>query len=274
MTDDLPADPAALLAVARPIAEDVAAHLEAALEGEGPVVTTKSTLTDLVTELDTWAESHITERLLVARPDDGVYGEEGARHEGTSGITWSVDPIDGTVNFVHGIPSFCVSIGAVVGDRSIAGVVAAPMYHEVFSATLGGGAFLARDRGPDVAIGCSSPASLAMSIVGTGFGYDPERRRRQAEVVSRIIPLVADVRRFGAAALDLCWVACGRFDGYWEVGLNPWDRAAGELIVAEAGGRFGGIDADRPSAAGIVAAGPDVYDDLLAALRDAGAGSV
>src|SRR3954452_20942796 len=107
-------DPAELLAVARPIAEEVAARLETALEGDGPIVTTKSTITDLVTELDTWAEGHIVERLLAARPDDGVIGEEGASRAGTSGVVWSIDPIDGTVNFVHGIPGFCVSIGAAI----------------------------------------------------------------------------------------------------------------------------------------------------------------
>jgi len=257
MTADLPADPLELLAVARPIAEEVAARLEQSIDREGPVVTSKSTSTDLVTELDTWAEAHITERVLAARPDDGVIGEEGVDHMGTTGVTWSIDPIDGTVNFVHGIPGFCVSIAATVEGRSIAGVVASPLHREVFTASTGGGAFR-----NDQAIHCATPASVAHSVVATGFGYDPERRRRQADVVARVIPHIADIRRFGAAAVDLCWVACGRVDAYWEVGLNPWDLAAGSLIATEAGARCQGIDEDHPSERGTVCAPPNTFDEF------------
>ncbi|MBX3287118.1 MAG: inositol monophosphatase, partial [Actinobacteria bacterium] len=133
---DLPADPVALLELARPLAQEVADHLVTGLEGAGPRVSAKSTPTDLVTELDTWAEHHIAERLLAARPHDGVEGEEGASVSGTSGITWCVDPIDGTVNFVHGLPGFCVSIAARVDGRSIAGVVVSPLHRDTFEATL------------------------------------------------------------------------------------------------------------------------------------------
>jgi myo-inositol-1(or 4)-monophosphatase len=265
----LPAPPAELLALARPIAEEVAATLVRALDGAGPAVTSKSTPTDLVTELDTWAEAHIAERLLDARPDDAVQGEEGADHAGTSGITWSVDPIDGTVNFVHGIPGFCVSIAAQVDGASVAGVVASPLHRDVFMATVGGGA--ARNDHP---IRCATPASLAASLVGTGFGYDPERRRRQAEVLTRVIPRIADIRRGGAAAVDLCSVACGRLDGYWEVGLNPWDHAAGGLIATEAGARCGGLDGGPASERFTLAAPVEVWDDLAALLVEAGADSV
>lgn len=261
--------PAELLAIAEPIARDVAHRLEASLAGSGPAVSSKSTSTDLVTELDTWAEAHITERLLAARPGDGVQGEEGADVRGTSGVTWSIDPIDGTVNFVHGIPGFCVSIAALEGDRAVAGVVASPLHREVFTATLGGGAHL--DGRP---IRCAQPPSLDRAVVATGFGYDPVRRRRQAEAVAATIAHIADIRRFGAAAVDLCWVACGRVDGYWELGLNPWDHAAGALIAREAGARVSGIDGAEPSDALLVAAPPGIWDDLARVLVAAGAADV
>lgn len=266
---DLPADPAALLALARPLAEAVAARLEAALDGAGPAVSTKSTVTDLVTELDVWAEAFLTERLLSARPDDGVVGEEGASVTGTSGVTWSIDPIDGTVNFVHGIPGFCVSIAARVEDRSVAGVVASPLHRDVFTATLGGGA--ARN---DRTITCAEPSGLARAVVGTGFGYDPDRRRRQAEVLATVLPRIADIRRGGAAALDLCSVACGRLDGYWEVGLNPWDHAAGGLIAGEAGARVGDLDGGPATERFTLAAPAVIWDDLASLLRSADAAAV
>ncbi len=266
---DLPADPVALLDLARPLAQEVAAHLVAGLDRAGPQVTAKSTPTDLVTELDTWAERHITERLLAARPHDAVEGEEGAAVAGTSGITWCVDPIDGTVNFVHGLPGFCVSIAAQVEGRSVAGVVVSPLHHDTFEATSGGGA--ARNGR---AIWCSTPTSIARSVVGTGFGYDPVRRRRQAEVVARVIDRIADIRRGGAAALDLCSVACGRLDGYWEVGLNAWDHAAGALIAAEAGARCEGLGGHAPSERFVLAAPPGTFDALAELLVAAGAADV
>lgn len=271
MTDPsgLPADPGQLLALARPIATDVAARLELALDGDDPVIATKSSLTDLVTELDTWAEAHITERLLRARPDDGLLGEEGADVEGTSGVTWSIDPIDGTVNFVHGIPGFCVSIAAQVDGRSIAAVVASPLHHDVFTATERGGA--CRNDRP---IRCVTPTSVGRSVLGTGFSYDPERRRRQARVLTSVLPRIADIRRGGAAALDLCSVACGRLDGYWEVGLNPWDHAAGGLIASEAGARCAALDGGPVSSRFVLAASPLIWDDLAALLTDADAASV
>lgn len=260
-------EPAELLALAEPITVEVADHLRASLAGDGPAITSKSTPTDLVTELDTWSEAHITERLLAARPDDAVQGEEGANVAGTSGVTWCIDPIDGTVNFVHGIPGFCVSIAAIVDGRTVAGVVASPLHGEVFTATLGGGAFL--DGSP---IRCASPESVARSVVATGFGYDPVRRTRQAEVVARVIGQIADIRRFGAAAVDLCWVACGRVDGYWEVGLNPWDHAAGALIAREAGAIVtGASEGTEPSEHFTLAAPPATWPDLAALLAAAGA---
>ncbi|MCU1497116.1 MAG: inositol monophosphatase [Acidimicrobiales bacterium] len=266
---DLPADPHQLLAIARPLAEEVAARLVTSLEGAGPLITSKSTITDLVTELDTWAEAHLVDRLLAARPDDSIVGEEGADVVGSSGVTWSIDPIDGTVNFVHGMPGFNVSIGAQVAGRSVAGVVASPLHHDVFTATVGGGAF--RNDRP---IRVAEPASVARAVLGTGFGYDPERRRRQSEVLTRVIPQIADIRRVGAAAVDLCSVACGRLDGYWEVGLNPWDHAAGGLIATEAGARVEGLDGEPPSARFVLAAPAGIWDELLALLVEADAAAV
>lgn len=262
--DDLPVDPTDLLAIAQPIASDVASRLEESLDGDGPQVSTKSTATDLVTDLDRWAEAHITERLLEARPDDAVLGEEGADHAGTSGVTWSVDPIDGTVNFVHGIPGFCVSIAAQVDGRSIAAVVVSPLHRDTFTATLGGGAF--RNDRP---IACAVDPSLERAVIGTGFGYDAARRARQAAVLTQVLPRIADIRRGGSAAIDLCWVACGRLDAYWEVGLNPWDHAAGGLVVTEAGARCGGLDGEPASERFTLAAPPSLWDplrDLLASM--------
>lgn len=258
--------PAELLAVAEPLALEVASHLRTSLAGDGPAISTKSTPTDLVTELDRWSEQHITASLLAARPDDSVQGEEGAHVVGSSGVTWSVDPIDGTVNFVHGIPGFCVSIAALVGGQAVAGVVTSPLHGETFTATLGGGAHC---NGAPIA--CASPASLDRAVVATGFGYDPVRRVRQAEVVAKVIGQIADVRRFGAAAIDLCWVACGRVDAYWEVGLNPWDHNAGALIAREAGATVTGLDQPEPSEHFTLAAAPEIWQDLQALLRSIGA---
>ena len=255
-----------LLDLARDIAEEVGRRLVVSLAGERPAMSAKSTPTDLVTELDHWAEGHITERILAARPHDGIIGEEGVDITGTSGVTWSIDPIDGTVNFVHGIPGFSVSIAARLDGEGIAGTVVSPLHGDTFTATRGGGAFRNGER-----IAASRPPSVARSVIGTGFSYEPERRRRQAEVLVRVLPRIADVRRFGSAAVDLCWVACGRLDGYWEVGLNDWDLAAGVLIATEAGARCGDLDGGAPSPRFVLAAPADTFDELAALLRDADA---
>lgn len=255
--------------LAVPIAAEVADRLVDALAGDGPKIATKSTPTDLVTELDTWAEAHIATALLGARPDDGFEGEEGQVRSGTSGVTWCVDPIDGTVNFVHGLPGFCVSIAALVDGQAAAGVVHSPLQRDVFCATIGGGA--SRNGRP---IRCSAPPDLARSVIATGFGYDPARRVRQAEALARLIGSIADIRRGGAAAVDLCSVACGRLDGYWEVGLNPWDHAAAGLIAAEAGARLEGLNGAAPGKELVVAAPPGIFDALAELLVLAGAADV
>ncbi len=272
---DLPADPRALLALAEPIAREVASALLASLDGDGPSISAKSTPTDLVTELDIWAEATIAERIHAARPDDSIEGEEGAAVTGGSGVSWSVDPIDGTINFIHHLPGFNVSIAALVGDQPIAGVVVSPLTREVFTATLGGGAHLDGTEGlGPTPLRCATPPSLARSLVATGFAYDPGRRTRQAEVLARTIGHLADIRRFGAAATDLCLVAAGRVDAYWEVGLNRWDHAAGGLIASEAGARVGSLDGGAPSSASMLAAAPEIWDELGALLLTNGAADV
>jgi myo-inositol-1(or 4)-monophosphatase len=262
-------DPAELLAVAEPVARRIGDRLRTSLAGDGPAIASKSTPTDLVTELDLWAEREIVAHLRAARPDDAIEGEEGAAHEGTSGVTWSIDPIDGTVNFVHHLVGFNVSIAALVDDVPVAGVVASPLAGEVFTATAGGGAHV-----DGVALRCATPPSLARALLATGFAYDPDRRTRQAEVLARVIGRFADVRRLGAAATDLCAVAAGRLDGYWEVGLNRWDHSAGALIAREAGARVADLDGGPPSERSVLAAAPEIWDELAAVLRSAGADQV
>ena len=196
-------------------------------------VETKSSPTDQVTDTDRRAEELITEHLLAARPQDGFLGEEGASVAGTSGITWIVDPLDGTTNFLYAVPGFAVSIAAVsTADPSqvLAGAVYDPCHDELFQAGSIGPA-----HRNDTPISCTSQQDLATSLVATGFSYDAERRRQQAVTLGEVVGQVRDIRRVGSAALDLCWVACGRLDAYYERGVQRWDVAAGSLIAARAG---------------------------------------
>jgi fructose-1,6-bisphosphatase/inositol monophosphatase family enzyme len=223
-------DTAQLLAIAR----DAARHTGGFLLHERPadlgVAATKSSPTDVVTEMDTAAEKLIIERIRAHRPDDGFLGEEGDASEGTSGVRWVIDPIDGTVNYLYDLPGWCVSIAAETADGTLIGVVEVPSLGETFHALRGGGAF--RNGKP---IRCRDAVAPARALVATGFGYTVERRSRQAEVIAAVLPRVRDLRRAGSAAIDLCSVAAGRVDAYYERGLNPWDVAAGALIAREAG---------------------------------------
>lgn len=227
---------------------------------------TKSTDTDLVTSADRAVEAWLRDAIAAARPDDAVLGEEGDDRPGRSGVRWILDPIDGTVNFVLGIPAYAVSVAAELDGQVVAGAVANPVTGELFRAALGGGAFLDGRRltGP-------RPVPVNRMVVGTGFGYEPERRRRQLAVLAAVVAEIADIRRIGAASLDLCAVAAGRLDGYFEVGLNPWDYAAGALIAAEAGARVWGVDGGPPSTALTAAAGPVGAEGFATLLRSAGA---
>ena len=229
-------------------------------------VTTKATATDMVSEADRAAERLIVERLLAIRPDDAVLGEEGGTHfdrtgVGTSGVRWVIDPLDGTTNYLYGLPAFVVSIGAELDGVGIIGVVYDPTHDELFTAIAGGGAQL---NGRPIAV--SGHTDLATALVGTGFAYEEERRRAEGLVVARVVPRVRDIRRSGAAALDLCNVACGRYDAFYERGLKPWDMAAGDVIVREAGGVMSAIDGGPAVAGSVLAATPAIVEPLRALL--------
>jgi myo-inositol-1(or 4)-monophosphatase len=263
---------AELLDLAREIAVRAGSFALEARRAGVEVAATKSTPTDIVTAVDRDTEALIRELILEARPDDGILGEEEATRVGTSGLDWIVDPIDGTVNFLYGVPAWAVSIAVVEGPASpeswtpIAGVVVNPVTGELFEATAGGGARL---NGESLHV--NEGVAVDRALVGTGFSYSSERRREQAEVLTRLLPRVRDARRMGAASLDLCSVAAGRLDAYYEIGLHPWDHAAGALIAREAGAVITGVAGARESAEFIVAAAPDLHEDLVVALREAGA---
>ena len=202
-------------------------------------ITTKSTLTDVVTQMDTEAEALVVSTILAARPDDGLLGEEGADRLGGTGVRWIVDPLDGTVNYLYGLPSWAVSIAAEVDGLVDVAVVDVPRFAETFVAVRGQGAV--RVAGSVVErILPGAPESLSQALVATGFGYAEARRAAQARALVTVLPAVRDIRRAGAAAVDLCWAAAGRVDCYYERGLNPWDFAAGVLIATESGLAAGG----------------------------------
>ena len=256
------ADPAALLDLATDLARRAGAL---ALEMRFGVETlaTKSSPTDVVTLADQAVERLLTDGIRRARPDDGLLGEEGASDPGTSGLRWVVDPIDGTVNYLYGIPQWAVSIGIEDAEGSLVGVVFDPSRDEVWQAVRGDGSTV-NGQG----LRCSGATELGQALVGTGFGYDERRRAAQALLLPALIPSVRDIRRLGAGALDLCGVAAGRLDAYYEQGLSPWDLSAGRLIATEAGARVEGLHGEPASYALVIASTPGVFDalhDLLAA---------
>ena len=225
-------------------------------------IRTKSGPTDPVTLADTETEQLIRARLAALRPGEPILGEEGGGGDGAGPVRWVVDPIDGTVNFVYGIPAYAVSIGAQLDGVAVAGAVADVASGDVYSAATGLGAHCV-SAGVRRRLRCGTAADLSLALVGTGFGYDPRRRAAQAALVAEMLPRVRDIRRIGSAALDLCLVAAGRLDAHYEHGLNEWDWAAGAVIAAEAGavvlvpGEPGGL---------LVAAAPGVAPALLEAL--------
>jgi myo-inositol-1(or 4)-monophosphatase len=243
------------------------------------VVQTKSSPTDVVTQMDRAAEDLIRRRILAARPGDAILGEEGGQSAGATGagrIRWIVDPLDGTVNYLYGLPDWAVSIAAEASPPGtapvvVAGAVFAPARQSLFTAALGGGAWLRRpgEAGGGVPLSCTRGVALADALVGTGFGYFAGRRRVQGQVVAALLPRVRDIRRAGAAAADLCSVAAGRLDAFYERGLHPWDLAAGGLIAREAGAQVAGLHGQPSGESMTVAAGPGLFGelhDLLAAL--------
>jgi myo-inositol-1(or 4)-monophosphatase len=235
------------------------------------VAATKSSPIDVVTEMDIAAEKLIIDLISARRPDDGFLGEEGASSVGTSGVRWVVDPLDGTVNYLYGLPSWSVSVAAEVDGETVAGVVEVPMRGESFHAVLGGGAWAsgAWDGERRLAVRPSPP--LDQALISTGFNYVTAVRAHQAEVARELLPLVRDIRRGGSAAVDLCDLAAGRLDGYYERGLHPWDRAAGDLIAREAGAVTGGRAGERPSDDLTVAATAGVFAPLQDLLERLGA---
>jgi myo-inositol-1(or 4)-monophosphatase len=204
------------------------------------------------------SETLITQTLLNARPDDAILGEEGGSRPGTSGLTWVIDPIDGTTNFVYGFASCAVSIAAVRDDATLVGVVHDPKNDETFIATKGGGATL---NGHAISRATAHPP-LSESLIGTGFSYSSTRRLEQASLLPTVLPAVRDLRRAGSAALDLCYVAIGRLDAYYEAGLKAWDRSAGLLVATEAGLRYVDLTELIPSANTLVVGPAGLIDEL------------
>jgi myo-inositol-1(or 4)-monophosphatase len=195
-------------------------------------VSTKSTAIDVVTQMDSQSEAHIVSEILKARPDDGIIGEEGSERTSKSGITWVIDPLDGTVNYLYGLPGWNVSIAAKDSDGVVVGAVVAPTINSTWYASRGGGAFLNEQP-----ITCNDGVELNRALIATGFAYDLDARPAQLAQLSELLNRIRDIRRNGAAAVDLCHVAMGALDGYFEKGLQEWDLAAGGLIASEAGAK-------------------------------------
>jgi myo-inositol-1(or 4)-monophosphatase len=227
----------------------------------------KSTPTDAVTDMDRAAETLILERLRRRRPDDRVVGEETGQHGpgDDDAVTWLVDPLDGTVNYLYGLPQFAVSIAAHHHGQALAGVVYDVTRDDIYAAASGDGATCNGEP-----ISCSTQSDLGFSLLATGFAYAAETRRTQAAVLTTVLPAVRDIRRLGSAALDLCMVACGRVDAYFEAGMHPWDWAAGALIATEAGARVGGLGGSPPGEWTTLAANPELFGRLEALLVEAG----
>jgi myo-inositol-1(or 4)-monophosphatase len=253
-----------LLAIAVEAAE-AAGRLLASRDGRVEVAATKSSPTDVVTEMDRRSEDLIRSLILAARPGDAILGEEGGQ-TGDAPVRWVIDPLDGTVNYLYGLQGWAVSIAAEVSGVIVAGVVNVPRPGEMFGATLGGGAWLDSGSGDRVMLRCGPGVPLAQALVATGFGYQAARRRVQGEVVAALLPLIRDIRRAGVASVDLCSVAMGRVDGFYERGLNYWDYAAGGLVAAEAGALVGGLGGAPASTSMTIAAGPALFGALAAEL--------
>ncbi|HVU60404.1 MAG TPA: inositol monophosphatase family protein [Mycobacteriales bacterium] len=238
----------------------VLAHRAAAVLRERPAeldVSTKSSPTDVVTVMDRAAERVIVEGLAAARPSDAVVSEEGAGRSGTSGVSWLVDPLDGTVNYLYRIPQYAVSVAAAYDGTAVCGVVVDVERDLTYTAVRGGGAFCQGAR-----LACSQQPDPAFALVGTGFNYDSGLRGRQAQRMPSFLPRVRDIRRMGSAALDLCAVASGQLDAFFEAGMQPWDWAAAGLVATEAGARLGGLAGSPPGTNTTLAANPVLFDAL------------
>ncbi|MEV4803371.1 inositol monophosphatase family protein [Nonomuraea sp. NPDC049421] len=250
------------------LAEDIAREAGDMLLAKRPTMSreieTKSSPTDVVTTLDKASEALIRERILAARPDDRILGEEQGEAPGEGDVRWIVDPIDGTVNFLYGLPDWAVSIAVEVAGKVVAGVVNVPQRGEVYTAALGEGSWLGAER-----LRCNTGVPLSQALVATGFGYAKARRESQGEVVAKVLPRVRDIRRGGSCAIDICSLAAGRVDAYYERGVNQWDFAAAGLVATESGARLGGLHGRPVSSEFALCAAPGLFEelhDLLASL--------
>lgn len=252
-----------LLALAVAVACETGEML-AGRHGRPAVVGTKSSPTDVVTEMDQAAERLIRTRILAERPDDAILGEEGGQTGGQAQVRWVVDPLDGTVNYLYGLPDWAVSIAAEVRGQVVAGAVCVPHRDTLFCAAVGAGAWrssLASISGSQ-RLSCSTDVPLSRALIATGFGYERARRQVQGQVLSVVLPRVRDIRRNGAASVDLCTLAAGGVDGYYERGVQYWDIAAGTLIAREAGAVIGGLAGQPPGPSMTVGAGPGLFPQL------------
>lgn len=247
------------------LAESIARKAGALLMNRPPKfdLDEKSGVFDFATQMDHESEKLIVAEILSARPDDGLIGEEGANRESASGITWVIDPIDGTVNYLYDIPGWCISIGAKDKNGGLVGVVFSPATNSLWKASRGNGAYL-----NDVKISCNDSVALNRALVGSGFAYDIEKRKIQAALIARLLPEIRDLRRLGACAVDICHVASGSLDAYFEAGVNEWDYAAAGLIATEAGAV---ISIDKGIWNGeknmVIVAGPALHPVLSAQIR-------
>lgn len=246
-----------------------AGRLLASLRKNAAVAAEKPGAGNVVTDADYAAEALIREQIGAARPGDQILGEEGGVTGGPGPVVWVADPLDGTTNYLYGLPAWSVSIAAAVDGTVVAGAVYVPPRGELFSATHGGGASrTGPDGGQPVMLSCTEGVPPGQALVATGFSYDPGERRRQGEILTEVLPHVRDIRRSGSAAMDLCYVAAGGWDAFFEAGLELWDIAAGCLIAREAGAVVGGLHGQPEGKPMTMAAGPPLFaalHDLVAA---------
>jgi myo-inositol-1(or 4)-monophosphatase len=257
------------LAVATEAARAAGRRLLEGFEGEATGVHTKSSLTDLVSDADRESELAIVSAIRWAFPGDAIVAEEGSLERGGSGRTWYIDPLDGTINYLYGIPHWAVVICLADADGALAGVVYDPVRDELFAAQRGGGASVRRRGGAPRALRTTRATDLGHALVATGFAYVADDRKEQARILTRVLAEIRDVRRYGSAALDLAWVGAGKYDAYFESVDKPWDWMAGALIVREAGGRITELPQARSGHPHIVASAPEVHDALVALLERA-----
>jgi myo-inositol-1(or 4)-monophosphatase len=254
----------AALALASQAAREAGTLLLALRRTPAAGIRSKSSATDLVSEADEQAERAIVTTIRARRPDDAVVAEEGSSARGSSGVSWYVDPLDGTINYLYGIPHWSVSICCADAAGPLAAVVLDPLRDELFAAARGGGSHLGGRR-----LAVTDKRDLPSALIATGFGYDAAQRETQGRIIAGVLGEVRDVRRFGSAALDLSWVAAGRWDGYFESVDKPWDWMAGAMLVREAGGRVTELNPTDPAFPRVIASGPGIHDDLVKLLAGA-----